>query len=132
MRRPRLISLLVFIFLIFLRIFVDSSEKLVNIVAMINGVAFAIVLFDVLDRLRVKIIQKIKCNTAAKTITQREVMLFTKKYYVFILIVIMPFLVFHALCWCSSISNDIMSITALAVSLLDDEIVTLGTSVYKG
>lgn len=127
-----MVCLLAFIFLIFLRIFLDSSEKLVAIVAMINCVAFAVVMFDVLDRLKAEIINKIQNSTAAKTITQREIFSFSRKYYIFVLIVFIPLLILYVLCWCSSISNDIVSIVALAVSVLDDEIVSLGKSVYRG
>lgn len=131
MKKPRIVLAFAFGFLIAIRIFFQNSEHLTTIVAMINTIALFVVLFDIAERIKEKILRKITTMCAAKSIALREKNTFTRLFYFIIIIFGILFVILYFIFGLTNLGNDIISISALAISILSDEIITLGTYLYR-
>ena len=131
MKKPRIVLAFVFGFLIAFRTIAEDFENLTVIVAMINIIALYVVLYDVAEKLRAQILSKITSECASKHIASRERRNFTCWFYGLLISACALFIWLYFQFWCSSLGNDIISIAALAISILDTEIIVLGTYLYK-
>lgn len=131
MKKPRIVLAFAFAFLIALRIIIDSFEGLTLVVAMINVASLLVVVFDIAENLKKSILLKIKDKIPAKSIAKREKEKFLIWFYAVLIAVCSLFSVLYIALWHSNLGNDILSVVALMVSFLDDEIIALGTFLYK-
>lgn len=131
MKKPRLTLLLAFAFLVAVRIMFADHENLDTIVAMINFVALYIVVFDIAERIKEKIIKRIAKTCSSPSIADREKRKFLRLFYITIIIVNSLFIVSYFAFLCSSTANDVLAIIALGLSVLDEESVTVGSMLYK-
>ena len=112
--------------IILLRCIFDSNENIIYIVAGINIVAIVFVLYTIIEKILDDIIDRIKKSEVPLQIIKREI----KKWgwtIAFSAVVI----VWYFLYACSGLGNDIISILALGISVLDDEIIKKITEIYR-
>ena len=131
MKKPRLALLLAFAFLVAVRIIFADHDNLDTIVAMINLVALYIVVFDIAERIKDTIIMKIADTCGSQSIANREIRKFSKLFYIAVIIINLLFIVLYFIFLCSSTENDVLSIIALGLSVLDEESVAVGSMLYK-
>lgn len=98
---------------------------------MINIIALFVVLFDVAEKLKGSILSKLTRAIESKKIAHREATRFPIAFYLILIASCALFAYLYIAFWCCGLGNDIISIVALAISILDDEIVALGTFLYK-
>lgn len=128
---PRLILVLVFACLIFVRAKFTKSEDIETILAVINIVSLYIVILDIAERIKKRILTNIEKTCDSKTIIRREKKKFTRIFYIAIILVNAPIIYIYFRCWTCNLGFDIISIVALALSLLDDEMVAIGSCLYR-
>lgn len=131
MKKPRIALAFAFAFLIILRVVTDKYSELTMIVAMINIGALFVVLFDVAEKLKESVLQKIGASIEAQAIADREKAHFSPWFYGILITFCALFTIVYLSAWCCGLGNDLISIIALAISVLDNEIVALGTFLYK-
>lgn len=131
MKKPRLVLLLAFAFLVAVRIIFADHDNLDTIVAMINLVALYIVVFDIAERIKDTIIMKIADTCGSQSIANREIRKFSKLFYIAVIIINLLFIVLYFIFLCSSTANDVLAIIALGLSVLDEESVAVGSMLYK-
>lgn len=131
MKKPRLALLLAFAFLVAVRIIFADHDNLDTIVAMINLVALYIVVFDIAERIKDTIIMKIADTCGSQSIANREIRIFSKLFYIAVIIINLLFIVLYFIFLCSSTANDVLAIIALGLSVLDEESVAVGSMLYK-
>lgn len=117
--------------IILIRYIFDSNEKLLYIVAGINIVAIVFVLYTIVEKTINKINKKIKESNVPEQIIKRELKNTQFKIWGWSILVITILISVYFRCWCSSLGNDIISILALGISILDDEIVKKIVDNYK-
>lgn len=131
MNAHKLILIFVFGFLIVCRCYVENISNSLVFVAMINVIALLVVFFQIADGLKKKTEKRIDTVCLSKGIAAREKKTFHKRFYVGLIIVNLALILFYFfVIGCSNVGNDILSILALALSLLDDEIVDT-IEIYK-
>lgn len=114
-----------------LRCMLDGNNKLVFIVAGINIVAMAFVLYTIIEKIVGNITDKIKKSNVPEQIIIREIKSTRFKIWGVSIGVSVVAIVLYLLCCCSGLGNDIISILALGISILDDEIVMKVSENYK-
>ena len=117
--------------IIFLRCILDGNNNIIYIVAGINIVAIVFVVYTIIEKILNNTIDKIKKSKAPEQIINREIASVQVKIWGWsITIGVIAILVYF---WklCSGLGNDIISILALGISILDDEIVNKITDNYK-
>ena len=114
-----------------LRCMLDGNNKLVFIVAGINIVAMAFVLYTIIEKIVGNITDKIKKSNVPEQIISREIKSTRFKIWGVSIGVSVVAIVLYLLCCCSGLGNDIISILALGISILDDEIVMKVSENYK-
>lgn len=117
--------------IIFLRCIFNDSDKIIYIVAGINIVAIIFVLYTIIDRILYNIINRIRDSRVPDEIVEREIKNTQLILWGWSIGVGVVLLVLYIGCWCSGLGNDIISILALGLSILDDEIVEKVASNYK-
>lgn len=106
---------------IFLRCIFDSNENLLYIVAGINVVVSAFVLYTIFEKIVNGITNKIKESNVPKQIIAREVKIVRFKMWGWgIGISVIVFIVYFSFL-CSNLGNDIIAILTLGLSILDNE-----------
>jgi len=117
--------------LVMIRCVFDASDNLNYIVASINIVALVYVVFTVLDNIVIKICERISKVNLSKQIRKREIKCVRNKVWIMGTgicgIIFSVYLIF----FCSNLGNDIISIVALTISVLDKEFVALISNNYK-
>ena len=113
------------------RCMLDGNHKLVFIVAGINIVAMAFVLYTIIEKIVGNITDKIKKSNVPEQIIIREIKSTRFKIWGVSIGVSVVAIVLYLLCCCSGLGNDIISILALGISILDDEIVMKVSENYK-
>ena len=131
MKTSKIPLLFVFAFLIAGRCLVESSDNSVVFVAMLNIVALLIVIFQIAEKLKGKILNKIKTVCLVKDVAKREKRIFLICFYAGLISVNALLIGAYFLWACCNLGNDIISIVALTFSLLDEEIVQLGLLLYR-
>lgn len=131
MKRPKIVLAFVFGFLIAFRCLVDKFDNLVVVVAMINIIALFVVIFDSAEELKIQIQRKIISGCASKQIALREKKKFTVLFYSILSSLCVVFVILYFTSWCSYLGNDIISIVALAISILSQDIIALVTNLYR-
>lgn len=117
--------------IIFLRCILDGNNNIIYIVAGINIVAIVFVVYTIIEKILNNTIDKIKKSKAPEQIINREIASVQVKIWGWsITIGVIAILVYF---WklCSGLGNDIISILALGISILDDEIANKITDNYK-
>lgn len=114
-----------------LRCMLDGNNKLVFIVAGINIVAMAFVLYTIIEKIVGNITDKIKKSNVPEQIIIREIKCTRFKIWGVSIGVSVVAIVLYLLCCCSGLGNDIISILALGISILDDVIVMKVSENYK-
>jgi len=117
--------------IIFIRCVFDSIDELVYIVAGINIVAIVFVIYTIIEKIVENITRKIKESSVPKQIVKREITSTRLKVWGISCLINISLVLLYFLYWCSSLGNDIISILALGISVLDDEIVKKVTEAYK-
>lgn len=119
------------IVLIVLRCMVETNEQCTLIVSVINVIALLVVVYLITEQIESGIISKIKEFNVPKQIEKREIRVIKRKIvliiYVPFLLASVAFLVFLS----SGLGNDIVGIISLGMSLCDDHIVAIATSLYR-
>ncbi len=114
-----------------LRWILNGYKNLLYIVAGINIVAIAFVLYTIIDKTVNNLMNRIKESNVPKQIMAREVKAVRFKIWGWSIIVSVIMSIIYLSQWCSNLGNDIISILALGLSILDDEIVKKVTENYK-
>lgn len=117
--------------IIFFRCILDSNDKITYIVAGINIVAFIYVAYTIIEKTLNNIIDKIKESKVPEQIIRREIASTQLKIWGLSIVISFITITLYLGRWCSSLGNDIISILALGISVLDDEIVKKLTDNYK-
>lgn len=118
-------------FIIFIRTILNSSDNLVYIVAVINIISIMFVICTIIDKIISIITDKIKQTKAPTQIIKREVKNIRFKIWGLSIISIIFVTIFYLTYLCSSLGNDIISILALGLSILDSEIAKGIAEIYK-
>ncbi len=116
---------------ILLRCIFDGNENLLYIVAGINIVAIVFVLYTIIEKTVDGITNNIRESNAPKQIIVREVKTVRFKMWGWSIGVSIIAVIAYLSLWCSNLGNDIISILALGLSILDDEMVKGITENYK-
>lgn len=117
--------------MIFIRACFDNNEAIVYIVAGLNIVAIAFVIYTVVEKISKNVIKKIKESKVPEKVVDREVKSTRLKIWGTSIGIGGVFVVTYCGWLCSGLGNDIISILALGISVMDDEIVRLVTDIYK-
>ena len=117
--------------IILIRCIFDSNENNVYIVAVINIVAIAFVICTIIEKTLKKIICKIEESAVPQQIIKREIYDIKHKVWKWTILTSIFFILIYLRKFCTSIGNDVISILALGISILDDEIVEEITQNYK-
>ena len=117
--------------IIAIRIIFDTNENIVYIVAGINIVAFLFVVYSIIDKIIKNINIKIKESNCPKQIRDRETQTIQFKVYLFSIILPGVAVVIYWKFFCTNLGNDIISVLALGISILDDTIVEKITEYYR-
>ena len=107
---------------IFLRCLFDNNENLIYIIAGINTVAFLFIECTIIEKTVSNIVDKIESSNVPEQIREREISSTRFKIWIWGMSISGIIIVLYFLCGCSNLGNDIISILALGVSILDDEI----------
>mgnify|MGYP007104462888 CR=1 FL=1 len=111
--------------IIFLRCIFDGNDNIINIVAII------FVVYTIIEKLLNNIIDKIKKSKVPEQIINREITSAQVKIWGWSIAIGVIVILVYFWKWCSGLGNDIISILALGISILDDEIVKEITDNYK-
>ncbi len=107
---------------IFLRCLFNNNENLIYIIAGINTVAFLFIECTIIEKTVSNIVDKIESSNVPEQIREREISSTRFKIWIWGMSISGIIIVLYFLCGCSNLGNDIISILALGVSILDDEI----------
>jgi hypothetical protein len=121
----------VIVIIILLRCIFDSNDNVIYIVAGINIVAIIFVVYTIIENILNNIIEKIKKSKVPKQIIKREITSTRFKIWGWSIGISAVAITVYLWQWCSGLGNDIISILALGISILDDEIVRKVTDNYK-
>lgn len=116
---------------ILIRFIFNSNENIVYIIAGINIVAIAFVVYTIIEKILQNIIERIKKSGIPLQIAKRETKHIKLKIECGSIIISVILITVYFWLWCSEIGNDILSIITLGISILDDEIVKKVTEIYK-
>lgn len=117
--------------IIFLRCILDGNDNIIYIVAGINIVAIIFVVYTIIEKILNNIIDKIKKSKVPEQILNREIASTQVKIWGWSIVIGVIVILVYFWKWCSGLENDIISILALGISILDDEIVKKITDNYK-
>lgn len=117
--------------IILIRCIFNSNENIIYIVAGINIVALVFVIYTIVEKILDNINDKIKESGVLLQIIKREIKSTRLKIWGWSIAVSVVVIALYLGQWCSSLGNDIISILALGISVLDDEIVRKVTDNYK-
>lgn len=117
--------------IILIRCIFNSNENIIYIVAGINIVALVFVIYTIVEKILDNINDKIKESGVPLRIIKREIKSTRLKIWCWSIAVSVVVIALYLGQWCSSLGNDIISILALGISVLDDEIVRKVTDNYK-
>lgn len=124
------LSVVIAIIILFRCIF-NNNENIIYIVAGINIVALVFVIYTIVEKILDNINDKIKGSGVPLQIIKREIKSTRLKIWGWSIAVSVVVIALYLGQWCSSLGNDIISILALGISVLDDEIVRKVTDNYK-
>ena len=105
--------------IILLRCIFDSNENIIYIVVGINIVAIVFVLYTIIEKILDDIIDRIKKSEVPLQIIKREIKNTQLKIWGW------------TIAFSAGLGNDIISILALGISVLDDEIIKKITEIYR-
>lgn len=111
--------------IIVLRWIFNDSGKLLYIVAGINIVAITFVLYTIIEKVVNGIINRIRKSNVPLQIIEREQKRVKLKIWGWNIVIIVVAIIMYFSFGCSNLGNDIISILALGLSILDDEIVNI-------
>ncbi len=114
-----------------LRTIFDTNPKLIYIVAGINIVAIVFVIYTIIEKTVCNVIKRIQESGIPEQIMSREIAGAQYRIWFWSIVVSVVLIVLYLLYWCSNLGNDIISILALGISVLDDEIVQIIADNYK-
>ena len=117
--------------IILLRCIFDSNENIIYIVVGINIVAIVFVLYTIIEKILDDIIDRIKKSEVPLQIIKREIKNTQLKIWGWTIAFSAVVIVWYFLYACSGLGNDIISILALGISVLDDEIIKKITEIYR-
>ena len=117
--------------IIFLRCILNDNDNIIYIVAGINVVAIIFVVYTIIEKILNNIIDKIKKSKVPEQILNREIASTQVKIWGWSIVIGVIVILVSFWKWCSGLGNDIISILALGISVLDDEIVKKITDNYK-
>lgn len=119
------------VIIIFLRCILNDNDNIIYIVAGINVVAIIFVVYTIIEKILNNIIDKIKKSKVPEQILNREIASTQVKIWGWSIVIGVIVILVYFWKWCSGLGNDIISILALGISVLDDEIVKKITDNYK-
>lgn len=119
------------VILIALRCLVESNPQCVLIVSAINIAALLVVVYLICEQIRTGVSDNIKEHNIPKQIEKREIRSFTIKLSLLVYIPFALATVAYLVFWSSGLGNDIIAIVALGLSLCDNHIASLVTSLYR-
>lgn len=131
MRVPKILIAVIISLLIFLRLILKDSSEIMTMVTVFNIVATLFVILEIAEGAKNAIVAKIERTCAAQSISMREKKRFLNLFWIVLLVIVVLFIGVTLRFFCTSIANDILSIGALGLSLLIDEIVMLFEKLYK-
>lgn len=105
--------------------------KILYIVVGINIVAIVFVLYTIIEKILDDIIDRIKKSEVPLQIIKREIKNTQLKIWGWTIAFSAVVIVWYFLYACSGLGNDIISILALGISVLDDEIIKKITEIYR-
>lgn len=118
------------IILIFLRCSFNENEQLMYVITGINIVSTVYVIYTILERVSSAIENRIKATRTPKDVLEREIKNTRNKKNIISMIVIIGMIAFW-LWGRTSLSNDILSIITLWISIIDEELVNIIAENYK-
>lgn len=116
---------------IMLRCIFDNNVNLVYIVAGINITAIVFVIYTIVEKGVESIKRKVENTNVPIEIRSREIRAIRFKVFGICGTVSFVVIALYLLLWCSNLGNDVISIFALGISILDDEITKIITDNYK-
>lgn len=116
---------------IMLRCIFDNNVNLVYIVAGINITAIVFVIYTIVEKGVESIKRKVENTNVPIEIRSREIRAIRFKVFGICGTVSFVVIALYLLLWCSNLGNDVISILALGISILDDEITKIITDNYK-
>ena len=131
MNRNMPVLSLVMALIIGLRCVFDKNERLIYIVAVINVVAIVYVLFTILDNIANRLVDKVIVSNVPQQILKREKRSIRIKVWAWGCSINLILIIAYFWFWCSNLGNDIISIIALGISIMDDDIVKLVIENYR-
>jgi len=117
--------------IILLRCLFDNHEKIVYIVAGINIVAIIYVIYTIIEKIVNNIAGRLRKSGAPEQILNRELKNTRNRIWKYSIGINIILIILYFGLWCSGLGNDIISIIALGISVLDDEIVKIISDNYK-
>ncbi len=117
--------------IIMLRTIFDSNKNLIYIVAGINIVAIVFVIYTIIEKIVYNVIKRIQESGIPEQIMSREIAGAQYRIWFWSVVISAGLIVLYLTYWCSNLGNDIISILALGISVLDDEIVQMIADNYK-
>lgn len=130
MKKISILSFVIFI-IIFLRCILDKIPQLTYIVAGINIVAIIYVLYTIIERIVSNLDNRIYQSGIPVDIENREIKSIEKRFWTIGICVSLIVIIIYFLFWCSNLGNDIISILALGISILDEDLVKAVSDNYK-
>ena len=119
------------VILIALRCLVEANPQCVIIVSAINIAALLVVVYVICEQIRAGVSDNIKAHNIPKQIEKREIRSFTIKMSLLVYIPFALATVVYLVFLSSGLGNDIIAIVALGLSLCDNHIASLVTSLYR-
>ncbi len=105
--------------LIVIRVLLNKNPQIVFVVALINLIALLIVVFSITVQIKTIITDKIMQSKVPEDIVKREKRQNYKKVDFCIYIPLLIIYIVYLIYFCSELGNDIISILALGLSLMD-------------
>lgn len=117
--------------LIIFRWLIADSEYLVQAIAIINLLAFLIVILSITIQIKKALVEKIRKSNVPQDISFREIKTVQKTIDWFTYAPLVPACIVYFIAFASPFGNDIISIVALCLSLSDTYIINTIVSIYK-
>ena len=117
--------------IIMIRIIFDSNQNFIYIMTGINIVAIVFVIYTIIEKIVYNVMKRIQESGIPERIMSREITGAQHRIWFWGVFISVGLIVLYLTYWCSNLGNDIISILALGISVLDDEIVQIIADNYK-